>query len=406
MDAIGNRVCKRDKRLIHVFYIISTCYLLGYTGIPIISGIGTFGVSVLMYIFLWLLFLYIKKRNGSQQIEYSFVIKLYLFWNLLILLRGYWDAVDYWDYKTLIMGRTTALLLPAIMFIGYRLDIILKFYSFLLRTYPIISLFLVNKISYPILGLSFLFAIPWIPWFKSKILILLCSFFIILSIDWDSRAWMLRLAFALLLLFIYHRTSHLLSNFTIKILFLIMLLTPIILVILGRSNQFNVFRMTDYVKNETIKKEDLSDTRSHLYSLVQTKLQKEGKELIGLGGTSEFWENFYSDITRNNKGFNKKGRDHTESGLLNMYLYGGWINAILYSLLFIISSYLAIFKSNSLACKVLGLFIIFRWNISFVDETEGWILSNIMLFSTMGMCISHQFRRLSDNDIKSIIKRL
>lgn len=406
MDVIGNRLMIEDKKLILIFKIISICYVLTYAGIPFLSSIATIVIPFIMYFFLGQCYLIIRKRELIHQVDCNIIIKIYLLWNIIILARGYWDAADYWDYKTLIMGRTTALLLPVIMFLGCRFDIILRMFSFLFKTFLVLSLILVNRIYYVVLGLSFLFAIPCIPFFKKRILTLGCILFFCLSINFDSRAWMIRLAFAIILLLVYKFFRKFIWIKMIKVLFFIILLTPIVFVVLGRTTEFNVFKMDNYISGKNIKQEDLADTRSHLYSLVQAKLEDEGKELIGLGGTSEYWTGFYNDITTNNKGFNKKGRNHTESGLLNMYLYGGWINAILYSLLFIVSSYSAIFKSNSMLCKLLGLFIIFRWVISFIDEPEGWIVSNIMMFITMGTCLSTQFRKLSDNELIKIIKQI
>lgn len=44
------------------------------------------------------------------------------------------------------------------------------------------------------------------------------------------------------------------------------------------------------------------------------------------------------------------------------------------------AAYYGIFRSNNDFCKLIGLFIIFRWVISFVDEPNGWVCSNIMLY--------------------------
>ncbi len=385
---------------------ISVCFVLGYSYIPALNLFHAYITPLFMYLLVGVAFYTTIHDRLSETISCPRLVWTLLLWNVIILIRGYADASDYWDYKALIMSRTPALLFPIIVFWGGKLNPLQKIYSFLLRVNIPLSLIVLKKVFFPLATIQFCFLIPWIGIMKRKWYLYLFIFFLIIGFDITSRAVALRVLFGFLL-FLVIRYANNISQSVYKFLFVIMTVVPMVLVVLGYTGTFNVFEVGDNMEQNKRNEEMAADTRSFLYYKVHDKLQKENKEFIGLGGTSEYWEGYNKKFRYgglNNKGIADKGRDHTESGLLNMYLYGGWIGAILFSLLFIVAAHKAMFQSNSHLCKLLGLFVLFRWVISFVDEPEAWITSNILLFYTIGLCMSYNFREKTDEEIWEWIK--
>ena len=100
------------------------------------------------------------------------------------------------------------------------------------------------------------------------------------------------------------------------------------------------------------------------------------------------------------KELDQKGRYGSESGLLDSFLCGGIIGALLYSMIFWLSSYYAIFRSRNFMLKLIGVFIIFRWATSFFDEPSSWWISNILLYVFMGICLSKAIREAEENKLR------
>ena len=213
---------------------------------------------------------------------------------------------------------------------------------------------------------------------------------------WDARGWVLRALFGLgigLSALLFKQMSKYVARIY-KVLFIVFLMSPLVLSYLGYKGIFNVFNMEGYVQSSNLKEDDLVDTRSFLYLLIQQKLEKENAVFAGVGLGVSYWDDFNS--LSGNLELDNMGRNATESGLLNMYFWGGLIGAFLFSMLFWISAYYGIFKSKNNICKLIGVFIMFRWVISFVDEPNIWVCSNILMFFFMGLCLNKQIRKMDD----------
>ena len=124
--------------------------------------------------------------------------------------------------------------------------------------------------------------------------------------------------------------------------------------------------------------------------------------MAGVGVGVSYWDDFNQDTGISE--VDKLGRTSTESALLNNYFWGGLIGAFLFSMLFWISAYYGIFKSKNNICKLTGVFIMFRWVISFVDEPNAWVCSNMLMFFFMGLCLNRQVRNMDDSYIKNYFK--
>lgn len=344
----------------------------------------------------------VGEKAYFRDVSFRPILLTFLFYNIVIIVRGFLNCEDYWDFKD-VTHKLGALIIPAIALLGFRASLYRQIYRYLLTWYVLMSLLFCGHIFYPVQGLPLLFAISWLLLYKRDKWFWFLVLFVVLSIygNFSSRGWILRAFFALMSMYAYKHIS--VKAIVYKVYYTASISITIILLTLGYTGVFNVFAMDEYVSSKN--EEMTADTRSLLYFLVHEKLENENKELIGLGAKSEYWKGFH-DRLEMKKDVRKHGRSATESGLLNFYLMGGWIGGILYSVVFWCAAYLAIFRSRSKMCKFIGMFVLFRWVISFIDEPQAWYLNYIMLFMTIGFCLSKTFRSMDDIEIQKWIKSI
>lgn len=377
-----------DKSLFHIFIIFSVIELIERSYIPMPSL--TFLLAIGLYYWIYLSFQYIKQYQITQYYNATFLIYSYVLWNFIVLLRGLIDSQDYWDYRIIFISKGPFLLFALSIFLASRLELMRKIFVYLINYYLFASIILIRPVFWGNTGRIICSYIPllflWVKKYRLRI-----ALFLIISIPFTfgARGWLLRAFFGICLALTYYafKERKILLDKIYRTIYAICIIFPLIFLYLGYTGKFNVFHMEDYVKTEN--KENISDTRSFLYILVNNTLQKQDKQWIGLGAISNYWHDFGT----NGDKVVKTGRYATESGILNMYLYGGWIGAFLFSMLFWTSAYYGIFRSRNDICKLLGTFIIFRWVISFVDEPEAWLCSNLMMYFSMGVCLDKRLRQ-------------
>lgn len=334
-----------------------------------------------------------KEFNGVK------IVFLFLFWNLMIIVRGLFDCNDYWDYRTVFFEKGPFLFFSLSIFLATKLNLLRNIFSFLIKYYLILSLLFIRPVFWSNTGRIISSLLPLLLLFVSKYKILLLLFtFISVPFTWSARGWIIRICCGIFLAFIFYlwKTSLLkdrVVNSILKLMYILCIVIPLIFVYVGYIGKFNVFAMDEYISVEN--EEDIVDTRSLLYLKVNDKLETSNKTWIGLGGISNYWDDYNVDFRVS--ALQSKGRMATESGILNMYLYGGWIGAFLFSCLFWCSAYYGIYKSKNIVCKLTGGFLIFRWVVSFVDEPEIWLCSNLMMYFFMGICLNKKLRDISND---------
>ena len=90
----------------------------------------------------------------------------------------------------------------------------------------------------------------------------------------------------------------------------------------------------------------------------------------------------------------------------NIFTWLGLVGVILYSLIYLKSSYLAVYKSNNIYIKILGVFIAFRWAYGWVEDFNRFDIMNISLWMMIAMGFSEQFRDMTDRDFKIWIRSI
>ncbi|GEM_PF-3393316 len=188
----------------------------------------------------------------------------------------------------------------------------------------------------------------------------------------------------------------------IKLLHPILLLLPIFLLVLGIYGIFNPFNMNDYINTdvkiqqggETL--DATVDTRTVIYEDVISSAIKNdyiftGRNLAN-GNDSRFV--FYDQ------------RNTNEASILNHFTKMGLVGVSLYFLLFIYSTYLAIYKSNNHWTKLIGLYLAFRWIMTWIEDPELFSTMYLSIWLMMGICITSKIRKMTDIEIKNYLGKI
>lgn len=392
------------KHLISPFFSHSLLLIiissLGYMlpwGFPLFFS---WSINILLLIY------YTKKYHTLFRKKLFLFVNLFIAWTIISFVRGILLVDDYWSLKNLI-GHSISLLIPSlcVAFTSPQLNKTLLYpllkYGILL--FPLFY-FLCQNSDGPGRYLSFLYLfiifISILP-FKWKIIIISLSL-IAIFYDIEARSGGLRILAAFIIgLLIYIR------NFAyklIKILHPIIMITPFILLYLGCSGVFNIFKLKEYTQEATERNNNLLvDTRSFLYEEVILSSINNNYIISGRTPTKGYDSKYfvvdqYAAKKNNMKILNERGG--CEVSILNIYTYIGLIGVIIYYLIFYSSSYLAIYKSNNIYIKLLGVFITFRWLYAWVEDFNNFDINYVMIWFMIGMCYSTQFRNMNNCQFK------
>jgi hypothetical protein len=343
----------------------------------------------------------------STPITTQNLLKFWIGLNVLNIVRGFFLAKDYWDYKFIFFNAVTFSLISLVFFIGNNLQkavIVFKFafkylfpFGFLLIPLTLTTNEeLYSRIMIPV-SLFILF-IPFVKW-KWKLLIVLVAI-VSVSIVLGFRTNIIKITFSVMLLALFYLRGFL-NLRILKLLHLFTFLVPIILLVLAIWGNYNFFvefseNSSGYtVEDKDGKSEDLaSDSRTFLYVDIFSTLTRTGHLLIGEGAAGK-----YDTVLFDYLG-DGRGRYSSEVGILNILLYNGLIGVIIYTLLLFTISRIAITQSNNMLCKLIGLFIAFRWLISFIEEFTDFDLNFYFFWIALGLVSNYTFRKLTDKEIK------
>jgi len=355
----------------------------------------------------------IVNEKINRNFDSVFYIKLFLYYNLLVLIRGLYDAKSEQDW-VVIFSATIPLFLVihfSIYLAAYKTSISSLIKSFI--TYGVVLSFFIYLFAPP-LSLDFaksispiylmIFMIPFINK-KNRIFIIFLTLMSFFS-DFSNRSNLLNIcvAFIITLTFLWRNKSWILN--LIKGMRFFLLAFPIVFLILGLSGVFNIFLLGDMMDTYSIeygggnKQDLLVDSRTSIYVDVFSQLKKEDSFIFGLGASGKTKTSLsdvsYADFDK----VYKEGRRRTESGMLNYIQWGGMIGGLVYFLLFVKASYLGIYKSQNWFCIMLGVWVAFKGLFSFIEDATYFSVSSIFIFFAIGICMSKSIRVLTDSEIK------
>lgn len=371
---------------------------------------------VIQFFFIYLLY---KNKNvwSSPIIEKNLLsIKLYLLWNIMNIIRGVFTAENYWEWKFLI-STSFFLLLPLIVYLvnSYKITFILisTWFKYGLILFILIFPFLwgdaVGKYLVPITFLSLFFPILSLKWKFTVITVTV----LVITFDLSARSNLIKFILPLSISLLYYFKGAV-SIKVYKIARLILLFIPLVLMSLGMSGIFNVFKLDEYlgeystntksITGERVEENLTADTRTFLYIEVVESAMKNGYILFGRTPARGNDSDSFGDFNKETLGTGKQERFSNEVSILNIFTWLGLVGVILYFFVFIKATYFAINVSNNIFIKIIGLNVSFRWAYAFVEDFSNFDLSNIFLWIMIGMCFSPSFRKMTDIEMTNWIK--
>lgn len=233
--------------------------------------------------------------------------------------------------------------------------------------------------------------------------------FLMLIADLGARSQVIKAAMALLISIAYLLAKYL-SDKILRLAHWCCYILPIVLLVLGLSGTFNIFK--DLSSNEgkykqvkmvdgQLVEEDLSaDTRTFIYIEVIESALRHHYTVWGRtparGNDSAAFGAYMADFLKTGK----FERHSNELCHLNIFTWTGLIGLVLYSLIYLRSSYLVVYHSKNLFMKLVGVFIAFRWAYGWVEDFNRFDIMNISLWMLIAMGLSPLFRRMTNREFK------
>lgn len=377
-----------------------------------IPTVAFWAISAAMLMFL---FFILRENRSYLDGKGVLFLQLYLAWLFVCVFRGLIAADNYWFYKSLV-GNTMSLLMVLAIGVAARAQSLIacvrKYVFFALPAFVIV-LFVSSTEGYgyylsliPI----FILAIPYVRWrwgWLFLVLALLASFS-----DFDARSNVIKFIVPVLFLFLFWFGARkvALLEFSRKILYAL----PIVLFFLGVFSVFNVFKISEYVKGDysqttiyadgTIKDSNLAaDTRTFLYDENLRSASEHGYWLWGRTPARGYDTVWFRDLALIS---GVEERPGSEVSILNIFTWLGIVGVMLYGAIFWRASWLAVNRSNNMYCRVVGMYVAFRWLYAWVEDFSSFNLNAFSLWLLVGICLSSQLRSFSDKDISTMFSFL
>jgi hypothetical protein len=395
-----------------ILFSIVTLSIMTLIGPKINIEVVLWVMDFLIIIVFWMskkyYFNVLNKQNHN-------VVYWYLLWNIVSFFHGVLVAEGYWEWKGL-LWVTMALCIPIVSYLSSNEKIsqsILAYYIRFNIPLLIVFVFIVDfkELGYYLVPINLLILfLPYLT-FRWKFLLISISLLIILR-DLDMRSNVIKFGFPFVLLLIFY-FRKVISVKYIELIRLLLIIAPIVFFIFAFSGIFNVFNMDEYVNgdyNTKTRKGDgelvevslKDDTRSFLYIEVIQSAIRHNSWLIGRSPARGNDTEVFADWAKSFSG--KAERLFNEVAILNVFTWTGIIGVVLYLFVFYKASYLAVNRSNNIFCKMIGLSISFRWLFSWIEDINIFSLTTVMLWFTIGLCLSGSFRAMSDKEVKIWVK--
>lgn len=400
-------------------------FVLAMSVIPLVNRLVmrssiTFLTWFFNFLILYLIYDYWKNyfRVSNRQ-DYRLVV-LFLVIAGLGAVRGVFVAENYWEYKNLVQGIFCTSL-PVFTYIFSSTMMVQRVMkSWLSVFFPLWILFGVSNVLIdgwhfyisPLLILGcFLPTIRSLSW-KCIIFILLV---VMLVGDIGARAQMMKACMVLMVAFGLY-LSRLIPIMALKIAQVVFVVSPIVLLVLGITGVFNVFQENSeryegkYVKTEMadgrlVTTDASDDTRTFIYYEVITSAVRNDYVLFGRslarGNDSESFGAFSAEELKTGK----YERFRNEVCHPNIFTWLGLFGMIPWCLIYIWSSYLALYRSRNIYMKYMGVFIAFRFFLGWIEDINDFNISGICVWIPIAMGISEQFRSLTDKEFREWVNK-
>jgi hypothetical protein len=365
--------------------------------------------------FLIIVLLIESKSKFNRINDNPIFVQFFLLCVIVESAYGIFRSQGYWDYKALI-ANTFTFLLPIGIFVFSNPKVLSRTIYIWLKyclvlfwiILPIMQPECVGKFLVPLLFLL-LFIKP-IP-IKYKIIIAIYFSLIFILGSLGARSTVIKFTVALMFglsMYILNYKSLVL----IRLLQLVLLLFPLILFVFAVFGNFNVFKMDDYlVKDKVMVKDSYnskeqesisSDTRTFIYREAIVSAFKNNYVLFGNSLARGYDSDAFADTDKYRRG----ERYDSEVSIINVFTHFGIIGVVVYWLIFISSTYYAIYKSNSSYMKMLGLYVSFRWVFAWIEDFSRFDLNYLFIWIFIAMCYSDTFRLMNDFEFELWVKSI
>lgn len=241
---------------------------------------------------------------------------------------------------------------------------------------------------------------------KHKLYVLTVVIIVLFFGALGARSSVIRFVFAIgLAIIIYARKN--IPSIIIKLTFLILIILPIVFLFLGITDKFNIFKiqeelnLKEYSVSSSFdndEQEDLtSDTRTFLYVEEIQSALKNNYVIFGRS-LSRGYDSVLIEGTDWVKGQNE--RWSSEVRMLNVFNYMGLVGVVIVSLVYIIGSWNAIFRSRSFSMQIIGIYVAFRWLYSWIEDFDRFDFINLYLWIPIIMCYSKNFLNMTEQEFQ------
>lgn len=237
-------------------------------------------------------------------------------------------------------------------------------------------------------------------WFCFALLIIISSYL------GDARSNVIKYGFALIVGYTFFWDKFY-TKF--KNLIWIFFITPFIFLFLGITNVFNIFETDKYLDSQSFNESTISDTRTTVYEEVLTSAVTNNYIIWGRGIGKGYESNFQEWLTSsNNKSTTKinASERQAESGILNVFTWGGTIYIIIYTLFCISAVFYGIYRSNNRFCRNMAIYFAFYYMYSWIENFQSFSISFISSWFIVASCISPYFRNMTNIEFKEYLNKL
>tara|TARA_Y100001970_G_C14178637_1_gene828524 strand:+ start:106 stop:1362 length:1257 start_codon:yes stop_codon:yes gene_type:complete len=383
--------------MMHDFYIVPY---------PTIFSLFFVYTSILILIFS---FFVLKKKLQINKTTLVFFY-LWLFINIVNIVRALFVSDGYWDYKFLFQTSIPFTFISMSFYLGNNLIFFKRIIVFFCKYFLVLGFLLIplgfisDEQLYCRIMIPIYFIILLIPFLKLKwrVLILFVSITSIL-ISLDFRMNIIRIIISFLIMLTYY-IRYLIPKSIINFINILFFVIPFLLLSAAIYLDYNFFENlknqdVTYYNNEGIAINLGNDTRTFLYLEVFNSLEKNNSLIFGEGSSGKyesFW--FY-----NTGGAIGGERYRTEVNILNILTYFGIVGVISYLLILFNITYRSIHYSNNYLCKMFGLLVASRWTLSFVEEYSQMDLNFFFFWLVTGMISNKVLQKYSNKEIKQYI---
>lgn len=397
----------KTKKIVTNFFIIFICI------IPIIGGLGINALfnPLLTWIPSFVL-IFISLTMWDSNSIYR-VVKIYLIWGGISIIRGFFIAENYWEWRQFFYGIGNVLL-PAMVFM-FKDPVVIKmilqkWIKWGLPLFCIISFWKVSVSAFHFILAPIFIIGCFIPLLKTQWKIIIIFFIIVMLVgDIGARAQIMKAILVLILSLIVYLRNKIPFLF-LKTIHWALYIIPITLLFLGITGKYNIFsesqnkyKNLDNESNEVVL---TADTRTFIYKEVIESAVNNNYVLCGRTPARGNDSQVFGALNAEELKTGKYERYMNEVCHPNVFTWLGLLGLIPWCLIYLTSSYLAMYKSNSFFLKVVGIFIAFRFFLGWIEDVNEFSISGLSVWMAIGIGLSPYFRNMDDNTFMKWYKNI